>query len=227
MEAGRGRAEPKMRPGTFRSMLYSIKNGEFQFKGQKKSISLHINLDIPTNSVVGIAGESGAGKSTIGKLIAGQLDWMQGEEKRGFQMAQYLAQDPVTNFHPYKNLKSQLKPVYKKWNKYWKYPFSETMEELNLELEWLSKSIMQISGGQRQRILISRALLCKPDLLIIDESFSGLDIESKKAVWRWLMDLKKLWPFSILLITHDTDMISAVCDVKYVLSNGRLERREL
>ncbi|NBC03875.1 MAG: ATP-binding cassette domain-containing protein [Bacteroidetes bacterium] len=211
----------------FQKLIYSIQNGEFQFKGQKESLSLHINLHIHSNSVVGVTGESGAGKSTIGKLIANQLDWTKGEEKREFQMAQYLAQDPVSNFHPFNTLRSQLKPIYKKWNTYWKSTFLETMEDLNLEFEWLSKSIMQLSGGQRQRILISRALLCKPDLLIIDESFSGLDIESKKAVWKWLLDLRGMWPFSILLITHDIDMISAVCDSKYILSNGRLEQLEL
>lgn len=221
---GNMRANNENKP--FQKLIYGIQNGEFQFNGQKKSISLHINLNIHSNSVVGLTGKSGSGKSTIGKLIANQLDWTKGEEKRELKMTQYLAQDPVTNFHPYKNLKSQLKPIYKKWNKYWKSTFLETLEELNLELDWLSKSILQLSGGQRQRILISRALLCKPDLLIIDESFSGLDIESKKAVWKWLMDLRDMWSFSILLITHDTDMLSAVCDTKYILSNGRLEERE-
>jgi len=186
-----------------------------------------VSFTLERGKTTGLVGESGSGKSTIGKLIANQLDWTKGEEKREFKMAQYLAQDPVSNFHPFKNLKSQLKPIYKKWNTYWKSTFLETMEDLNLEFEWLSKSIMQLSGGQRQRILISRALLCKPDLLIIDESFSGLDIESKKAVWEWLMDLRGMWSFSILLITHDTDMISAVCDSKYILSNGRLEQIEL
>jgi len=202
--------------------LYQIMSGEFEFDKDNFNLSLAVNLSIRKHEVLGLTGKSGSGKSTIGKLIAQHLSWNSGDEIRNCERVQYLHQDPVNNFHPNKNLQSQLKPIFSKWSIMWNISFDEVLNLFEIESDWLFRNILGLSGGQRQRVLIARALLCKPEILIIDESFSGLDIDLKENLWNWLSVLREKWSFSILLISHDLEMISKVSDRFYVIEKGKV-----
>lgn len=204
------------------SPIYQVTDGVFTFEKGNEMLSFEVDLEIYRNEIVGLTGMSGAGKSTIGKLIAGHLQWKSGSESICFRQVQYLSQDPVQNFHPYKIMKFQLHPIYKRWEHLWSTSFKEVLQILQIEEEWMDRTILGLSGGQRQRMLIARALLCKPDLLIIDESFSGLDGISKYKLWKWIEYLRMKWSFSILVITHDLNMIDNVCDHIFILHDGKI-----
>ena len=200
---------------------YRIKNGIFTYPGIS-GLHVELSLSVSSNQVVGITGKSGSGKSTLGKLIAQRKRWKSGEEKCSFRRIQYLSQDPVLNFHPHATLRSQLEPVYNRWRSQWDGSFEKVMKQFGVQTEWLGRNIYSISGGQRQRVLIARSLLAKPDLMIMDESFSGLDITLKQRVWEWLEGFRYNWSFSVILITHDIYMIRKICDTIYVLDKGQI-----
>lgn len=207
------------------TVLYSITNGVFRHRKRNLNFQLELSMKVKSGNILGISGRSGSGKSTLGQLIAGRMNWTQGREyrmeNRNFQ---YLGQDPIMNFHPFLPIRQQLEPVFDRWSQLWKAhsSFEETVQFLNLKLEWLCHSMSELSGGQRQRILIARALLSKPDVIILDESFSGLDMELKTKICRWLVDLSREWGFSIILITHDIRMLMAFCHRWIILDRGKV-----
>lgn len=202
--------------------IYRITNGTFDYGRGNDMLSLDVDLEVLSKAVVGLTGVSGAGKSTIGKLIAGQIQWKTGKESIRFRQVQYLSQDPVQNFHPYKKMKFQFQPIYNRWKHLWSSSFEEVLKTLQIEPDWMDRSILGLSGGQRQRVLIARALLCKPDFIIIDESFSGLDAATKGNLWKWIENLRGQWSFSVLVITHDLEMIKEICDYTYILDGGKI-----
>lgn len=205
--------------------IYSIKNGIFRHRKRNREFQLKVSMEVESGVTLGISGPSGSGKSTLGQLIAGRVTWAEGRECRmKSSNIQYLGQDPIMNFHPFLPIRQQLEPVFKQWNHHWKsYPtFEDAVQFLNVKLEWLSQSMSQLSGGQRQRVLIARSLLSKPDVILLDESLSGLDIELKVKILKWLVDLSNEWNFSLILITHDIRILMAYCEKILILDQGEV-----
>ena len=85
---------------------------------------------------------------------------------------------------------------------------------------FLSKFPQECSGGEQQRIAIARAICVNPGLLILDESLASLDIERQVSIVNLLNEIKHKINISMLFISHDINMVMAVCDYVYVLSSG-------
>lgn len=155
-----------------------------------------LNLSLKRGEFKAITGESGAGKSTIFELILGNLKPLEGDVKAA--TLSQVFQDPYSSFHPSYTLLNQIKDV---------APLDELGEYLTvLELEGalLDKLPHELSGGQLQRASILRAMLMKPDLLLLDEPTSALDNVIQLEVMHMLM--KHLDKMGMLLITHDLDL---------------------
>ncbi|MBL0265808.1 MAG: AAA family ATPase [Leptospiraceae bacterium] len=88
--------------------------------------------------------------------------------------------------------------------------------------KYLSQSIKRFSGGELQRISLIRAILCNPEVLLMDEPVSGLDPLIQKEALRLIRELNSQKKITIFLISHDIDFISKLCDFVYVIQNGEI-----
>lgn len=192
-------------------MSLTIKN--LRVTLQKKEILHGITLDIKEGEFISLLGESGCGKTTLLKCIAGFLEVKQGNihiqgksvmnvppEKRGTVIVfQDLRLFPHMTVEKNIMFPMELQKIPKKVQK-------ETVKKLleNVQLEGFEKRKMrEMSGGQMQRVAIARALAANPKVLLLDEAFSGLD-ENLRAEMRSLVKrLHEEWKITTILVTHD------------------------
>lgn len=151
------------------------------------------NLHIHKGEVITLLGPSGSGKSTLLELVVGNL-----KPNKGTIVSSKLSQvfqDPYTSFHNSYTIQSQIEDVANTTELF------DFMAIMQLEKALVQKKPFELSGGQLQRFSIVRALLMKPDLLLLDEPTSALDNVTQLEVMKLLMQF--LDRFGILLITHD------------------------
>lgn len=178
--------------------VLAIKNLTFYYK-KDNPIYKDFSLELNKGDLVTIFGKSGTGKTTLFELISGSLKPINGTiEKSKIAM---IFQDPYNSFHPTYSIKEQIKDVVGEISV---NELKNLLEKLTLKEEILDKKPHELSGGQLQRCSILRALLMKPDLLLVDEPTSALDNIIAYEVMKLLITL--LNKCAILLITHDLDM---------------------
>lgn len=154
------------------------------------------SLTLQRGEIKAVVGASGSGKSTLFEIILGNLKPFSGHLKSS-RVAQVF-QDPYTSFHPAYSVINQMKDVASLDG------LELYLEEMNLERALLDKQPHELSGGQLQRCSIVRALLMKPELLLLDEPTSALDNVIQLDVMKLL--LKHLEKTAMLLITHELDL---------------------
>jgi peptide/nickel transport system ATP-binding protein len=162
-----------------------------------------LSLSLAKGELKAIVGESGAGKSTIFELILQNIQPKKGTI-RVTQNISEVFQDPYSSFHPSYTLYNQIADV---------APTDEMkkyLTNLNLEEKLLHSLPHELSGGQLQRASILRAMLMKPDLLLLDEPTSALDNVIQLDVMQMLMG--HLNDMGMLLITHDMDLAKWCAD---------------
>jgi len=156
----------------------------------------NFSLSLKKGEIKTVVGASGSGKSTLLELIVGNLKPLAGTIKAG-RISQVF-QDPYSSFHNAYSIINQIKDV---------ASLDEIdifLKEMNLDKGLLSKKPFELSGGQLQRASIVRALLMKPELLLLDEPTSALDNVIQLDVMQLL--LKHLDTTAMLLITHEIDL---------------------
>lgn len=184
--------------------VLDIKNLNFYYK-KENPIYKNFSLELSQGELVTIFGKSGTGKTTLFELILGSLKPISGKiEKSKIAM---IFQDPYNSFHPTYSIFEQIKDVVEE---ILPKELDEFLVNLTLQKEILDKKPHELSGGQLQRCSILRALLMKPDLLLVDEPTSALDNIIAYDVMKLLVTL--LDKCGILLITHDLDMASWCSD---------------
>ena len=154
------------------------------------------SLSLKKGQIISIVGASGSGKSTLFDLIIGVIKPQKGLIKS--KKISQVFQDPYSSFHPSFSILNQIKEVASLDG------IDIFLEEMELDKILLQKKPHELSGGQLQRFSIIRALLMKPDLLLLDEPTSALDNIVQLSVMKLL--LKYLPNMGILLITHDEDL---------------------
>lgn len=201
----------------------------------------NVNISVRKGETLGIVGESGCGKSTLARLVVG-LDLptegtitfagkdMVAEVKRDHrQMArkvQYVFQDPVASLNPRKRIRTILEaPLIQllKLNKEERERrLVELMEAVNLAPEFLDRYPHEFSGGQAQRIGIARALAADPELIVLDEPVSALDVSVQAQVLNILDDLKEKFGLTYIFISHDLSVVESISDRVAVMYFGRM-----
>ncbi len=154
------------------------------------------SLTLREGEIKAVVGASGSGKTTLFEIILGNLKPFSGELKS--RRVSQVFQDPYTSFHPSYSIINQIKDV---------APLEGLelyLNEMGLERALLDKLPHELSGGQLQRCSIVRALLMKPELLLLDEPTSALDNVIQLDVMKLL--LKHLDKTAMLLITHELDL---------------------
>ncbi|WP_254241540.1 ATP-binding cassette domain-containing protein [Aliarcobacter cryaerophilus] len=194
-------------------MVLEIKKLTFGYK-KNNFIFENFDLELKKGELKTIFGKSGSGKTTLFELILGNLKQKSGEIKKS--KTAMIFQDPFSSFHPTYTIFEQIKDVV---NRDFKDEVDNILSKLSLEESLLHKKPYELSGGQLQRCSILRAILLKPDLLLIDEPTSALDniiaYDTMKLIVNLLSDC------GILLVTHDID-IAYWCSNEIIrLENGK------
>jgi len=181
--------------------LLTITNLFFSYS-ESKPLYDNFSLTLKKGEVKAIVGESGSGKSTLFELILGNLKPISGSLH--VSRCSEVFQDPYSSFHPSYSVINQIEDVADTSD------MLQYIERMQLDVKLLDKLPHELSGGQLQRCSILRALLMKPDVLLLDEPTSALDNVIQLEVMQML--LQHLDSLAILLITHDSHLASWCAD---------------
>ena len=203
------------------------------------------SLEVNRGEVMGIVGESGCGKSTTAFAVMGYLPGttrvggrilFEGREVaqmnaselrhlRGNRIAM-VYQDPVTSLNPTMRVGAQVHEVLRQHLKIDKQEIHRRTVELFESVRLADPESAgeryphELSGGQQQRVVIAMALACEPDLLIMDEPTTGLDVTTEATILELVVDLKKRLNAGILYVTHNLGVVAAVADRVAVMYAG-------
>jgi peptide/nickel transport system ATP-binding protein len=202
-----------------------------------------ISFDIKEGETLGLVGQSGCGKTTLGRSIVGLQSINEGSIMyKGETIAtpnkpynphykkiiQLIFQDPYSSLHPRMCIGAAISEpllvhqmVPSKLER--KERVIEMLEKVELPADCYNKYPHEFSGGQRQRIVIARALIMQPKFVICDESVSALDVSVQAQVLNLLNDLKASMQFSALFITHDLSVVKYISDRIMVMNMGKIE----
>lgn len=206
--------------------IVEVKNLKMYF-GKLKAVD-DVSFYIKKNEFMGLVGESGCGKSTMGRCIIGLNKRTSGDidmDVDGENGVQMIFQNPFSSLNPRKTIKSTLKEVVKVHHLYHGKETEKIVEMLNfvgLSKESLNKYPNQFSGGQLQRIAIARALLLNPSFVIADEPVSALDVSVQAQVLNLFKDLKDELNLSMLFISHNLSVVEYICDRIAVMYLGKI-----
>lgn len=214
-----------------------IKNANFSYDSD--FILKDLNLTVYNKEKIAIIGGNGVGKTTLIKIIVGELKLNMGSIKifeedfntSSLKRIGYVPQSQKENLYTFPITVKELVTLqlYDSLGKF-KIPkrehYNKTMnllKKMNLE-KYANYPIRELSGGLRQRVVIARALMNNPDILIFDEPTSGVDESSKIQFAKTIEELNKKFDVSIILITHELDWIknNLKLDSIYELKNGGL-----
>lgn len=198
-----------------------------------------VSFEVPPCSVFGIIGESGSGKTTLAKSVLGLAPPLDGEIYLGARALepsvndrdrhlrrsiQIVFQDPWSSLNPRKTLRSLIiESVDKTLSAARRRTVADDyLQLIGLGPEHHMKLPNQLSGGQRQRVAIARALAAEPDLLILDEPTSSLDLSVQAEILDLILDLKRQRSTTILLITHNIGILHRLADNIAVIYRGEV-----
>ncbi|MBT0931167.1 ABC transporter, ATP-binding protein [Streptococcus infantarius subsp. infantarius] len=184
-----------------------------------KTVIEHLNLEVEEGKLLAYIGTNGAGKSTTMKMLTGLLKPTSGEIelaadlKIGMVFQESVLDEELTVLD---NLKSR-QALYRKQDKAW----LEKLIQLTGLDAFLNQTYGTLSGGQRRRVDIVRALLNKPNLLFLDEPTTGLDIQTRRAIWEILHRLQREENLTIFLTTHYLEEAENA-DMTYIIDHGKV-----
>ena len=223
--------------------FFAIKGGFFgKTTGYVKAVN-NVTFDVYPGETLGLVGESGCGKTTIGRTIIqleqateGEILYqgkdvtkMNAKELRAFRKeVQIIFQDPYSSLNPRMTIGNAIMEPMQvhgilKNNEERKKRVEELLARVNLDPTHFYRYPHEFSGGQRQRIGIARALAVNPKFIICDESVSALDVSVQAQVLNLLNELKKDYGLTYIFISHDLSVVKYMSDRMVVMQGGIIE----
>ncbi|HCC64376.1 MAG TPA: microcin ABC transporter ATP-binding protein [Flavobacteriales bacterium] len=190
-----------------------------------------VDLAIVRGERVGLVGESGSGKSTLGNILLGLDTWDEGNVtwKGGApkgatfrRAAQPVFQDPFSALNPSMTVGAALQEAVDAREDKHGPSVAGLLEEVGLSASDATRKPGSFSGGQRQRIVLARALALSPEFLVLDESVAALDLRIQAEILDLLKDLCERRGLTFLFISHDLNVVGAVCDRIAVMREGEI-----
>ncbi|ORA33231.1 ABC transporter ATP-binding protein [Mycobacterium aquaticum] len=199
-----------------------------------------VSLDVHTGDAVALVGESGSGKSTLARIVMGLetatsgsvlLDGQPVRKGRSHvarraRRIQMVFQNPYSSLDPMQTVGSALHEVIRFHlglpEKERKDRIADLLTSVGLQTNMSERKPGSLSGGQRQRVAIARALAADPDLLVLDEAVSALDVSVQAQILNLLNTIRAERGLAFLFITHDLGVVRQVCDHVHVMSRGEV-----
>lgn len=222
------------------SVTYTLKRSLFGRPLQTLKGVDGITFDIHEGETLGLVGESGCGKTTLGRALLRLIDHSAGsiayrgtplDQLSHHQMRalrpklQIIFQDPYSSLNPRITIGDAIAEplrVHKGQKGSERTTVLELMQHVGLQPDWYNRYPHELSGGQRQRVCIARALILQPELVVCDESVSALDVSVQAQVLNLLNDLKERFHYTYLFITHDLSVVHYMADRIMVMRQGRI-----
>lgn len=227
--------------------LLDIENLEIRLDGGPRLLR-GVSLQVGTGRIVGLVGESGAGKTMVSRAVLGilpgnarisggairfdgrditRLDETTRRHLLGREIA-FIPQNPMTALNPVERIEGQVTDVLRMHLGLDRRAASERALELLRDVHLRDPERVlrafphELSGGQRQRVLIAIAFACRPKLIIADEPTTALDVTVQKQILRLIRELQAGSGTAILFITHDLGVVAKLCEHVLVMHGGRV-----
>jgi len=223
-------------------VVYTLKKNIFGKPLKQLKAVDGISFDVFRGETLGLVGESGCGKTTLGRAILQLVDNASGNvsycgqrldtlnSKRMRQLRtrmQIIFQDPYSSLNPRMTIgQAIMEPLctfrMRQNDDERRQRVLELMEQVGLQADWFDRYPHEFSGGQRQRVCIARALIVEPELVICDESVSALDVSVQAQVLNLLNELKEQYHYTYIFISHDLSVIRYLSDRILVMRQGQM-----
>jgi peptide/nickel transport system ATP-binding protein len=222
---------------------FPIKKGLFSRTRDYVKAVDDVSFDVFPGETVGLVGESGCGKTTLGRTILRLIEptsgkvWFNGSELTGLGASemrakrrdiQIIFQDPYSSLNPRMEVGAAIMEPMNVHGilaneKERKERVIELLKRVNLTPEHFNRYPHEFSGGQRQRICIARAIALQPKFIICDESVSALDVSVQAQVLNLLNELRDDFGFTYIFISHDLSVVKFMSDRMIVMNKGKIE----
>jgi peptide/nickel transport system ATP-binding protein len=228
-------------------MHFPITKGLFGgVKGFVKAVD-DVSFDIRPGETLGLVGESGCGKTTVGRAIsraytptAGQMIWTDPSDGAITDLAQLppeqlkpfrrkvrmIFQDPYSSLNPrmpvFENVAESLRNLEGASRGEMEQRVKDTLQRVGLRPEYIRRYPHAFSGGERQRVVIARALVTQPQLVVCDEAVAALDVSIRAQVLNLLETLRRELNLTYLFVSHDLSVVRYICDRVAVMYVGKL-----
>jgi ABC-type glutathione transport system ATPase component len=197
-----------------------------------------VSFDVREKRTLAVVGETGAGKSTLARIVAGLDRPSSGEilvcgeppalRRGAAAQVQMVFQDPLDALNPFLSIgRSVAEPIRRLPLRERRDRVRELFQRVGLDPSRSRQRPAGFSGGQLQRVGIARALAASPRLLVCDEPTSALDVSVQAQIVNLIMELQSTLGFSCILITHDLAVVRVLADEILVLRHGRMVERSL
>ncbi|MBS1697099.1 MAG: ABC transporter ATP-binding protein [Actinobacteria bacterium] len=218
---------------------YKIRQGQFRSVPFRAVDA--VSFDIPRGKTLALVGESGSGKSTVAKMVLKLEDvtsgtiaidgvdtaTLSGRETLALRRRmQPVFQDPYGSMDPLRNIGNTISEpldIHEVGDKASRHDrVLELLDQVSLPRELATRYPNELSGGQRQRVAIARALALKPDIVVLDEAVSALDVLVQDQILKLLAELQNELDLTYLFITHDLAVVRVAADLVCVMEKGKL-----
>ncbi len=223
-------------------VYFPIKKGVFRHTVDHVRAVDDVSLTIKQGEIMALVGESGCGKTTLGRALLRLEDTTEGafyynqheltqlsqkQVKPYRQELQFIFQDPMSSLNPRLNIATTLIEPMKVHgignNKHERIVLAEqALEQVQLKPEFLWRYPHEFSGGQRQRIGIARSLVLNPKFIVCDEVTSALDVSVQAEILDILLKLRKDFGLTLLFITHNISVVEYISDKIAVMYKGKI-----
>ncbi len=222
------------------SKNFPVKQGVGRARGTVRAVE-DVSLELPAGQTLALVGESGCGKTTIARMVlllerpsAGRIEFagrdlagLDGRELKGFRRrVQAVFQDPYASLNPRLRVRTIIAEPILEHDRMARAALNARVAEL-LDIVGLPAAAAtlyphEFSGGQRQRIAIARALALQPEMIVLDEPISALDVSIRAQVLNLLMDIQEQFGLTYLLIAHDLALVEHMSTEVAVIYLGRV-----
>lgn len=188
------------------------RNISFKYSSGSRQILKDVDITIDNKRILGLFGDSGSGKSSLCKILAGHIKRYEGEvkldgneiPKSGFNPVQLIYQHPEKVMNPKWKMHEVLEES-------WDVPDS-LLEDFGIQKSWLNRWPAELSGGELQRFSVLRSLNPNTKFLIADEMTTMLDAITQVQIFESVLKIVKERNMGLLVVSHDRDLMDIICD---------------